>query len=99
MISLRERQDIITPYSTKEEIAKYLNSALDVIIQNQDYEYFYLIDFGLSYISQVIEDKAVDLYVLKRAIISANPRSEEIVKKNLLKNYILLLFLTIFYSV
>ena len=26
------------------------------------------------------EDKAVDLYVLKRAIISANPKSEEIVR-------------------
>jgi len=27
----------------------------------------------------MVEDKAVDLYVLKRAIISANPKSEEIV--------------------
>lgn len=28
--------------------------------------------------SNLLEDKAVDLYVLKRAIISANPRSEEV---------------------
>ncbi len=54
------------------------NFTLDQIISTQSFDYFYLIDFGLSYVSQVIEDKAVDLYVLKRAIISANPRSEEI---------------------
>ncbi len=59
---------------------KCLNSAAGTIVENKDFDYFYLIDFGLSYVSQVIEDKAVDLYVLKRAIISANPRSEEIVK-------------------
>jgi len=29
-------------------------------------------------VSNLLEDKAVDLYVLKRAIISANPRSEEV---------------------
>ena len=42
----------------------------------------YLIDFGLSAVtlstSSSIEDKAVDLYVLKRAIISSNPKSEEL---------------------
>jgi len=32
----------------------------------------------------MVEDKAVDLYVLKRAIISANPKSEEIVMKVLI---------------
>lgn len=56
-----------------------VNSGLNSIISNLDFDYFYLIDFGLSYISTLIEDKAVDLYVLKRAIISANPKSEEIV--------------------
>jgi len=40
-----------------------------------------MIDFGLSFVSVSIEDKAVDLYVLKRAIISANPKSEEIFEK------------------
>lgn len=28
-----------------------------------------------------MEDKAVDLYVLKRAIISSNPKSEELFEK------------------
>ncbi|KAF7783994.1 hypothetical protein Agabi119p4_159 [Agaricus bisporus var. burnettii] len=35
-----------------------------------------LIDFGLSYQSTLIEDKAVDLYVLERAFASTHPDSE-----------------------
>jgi TP53 regulating kinase and related kinases len=35
-----------------------------------------MIDFGLSCYSLKIEDKAVDLYVLKRAMISLHPGSE-----------------------
>ncbi|KAJ1816453.1 serine/threonine-protein kinase bud32 [Coemansia sp. RSA 2599] len=35
-----------------------------------------LIDFGLSQISPMAEDKAVDLYVLERAFISTHPNSE-----------------------
>ena len=38
-----------------------------------------LIDFGLSTVSTVLEDKAVDLYVLERAFISTHPGSEELV--------------------
>ena len=45
----------------------------------------YLIDFGLSSVAlntaAGTEDKAVDLYVLKRAIISSNPKSEELFEK------------------
>ena len=45
----------------------------------------YLIDFGLSSVAlstnSGLEDKAVDLYVLKRAIISSNPKSEELFDK------------------
>ncbi|KAF9018553.1 kinase-like protein [Hymenopellis radicata] len=36
----------------------------------------YLIDFGLSYVSGLVEDKAVDLYVLERAFSSTHPESE-----------------------
>lgn len=32
----------------------------------------YLIDFGLSYVQQSSEDKAVDLYVLERALLSTH---------------------------
>jgi len=35
-----------------------------------------LIDFGLSYHSTLVEDKAVDLYVLERAFASTHPESE-----------------------
>ena len=41
----------------------------------------YLIDFGLSFVSGKIEDKAVDIYVLKKAFISTHPGSEELVIK------------------
>ena len=36
----------------------------------------YFIDFGLSQVSHKIEDKATDIYVLKRAFISTHPGSE-----------------------
>jgi TP53 regulating kinase-like protein len=35
-----------------------------------------LIDFGLAYSSNLVEDKAVDLYVLERAFASTHPDSE-----------------------
>lgn len=37
-----------------------------------------MIDFGLSYMSNSAEDKGVDLYVLKRALISTHPGTEEL---------------------
>lgn len=42
------------------------------------FEYIFqvLIDFGLSYHSTLVEDKAVDLYVLERAFSSTHPDSE-----------------------
>ena len=41
----------------------------------------YFIDFGLSFVSGKIEDKAVDIYVLKRAFISTHPGSEQVFDK------------------
>eukprot|EP00004_Rigifila_ramosa_P027664 TRINITY_DN9090_c0_g1_i1.p1 TRINITY_DN9090_c0_g1~~TRINITY_DN9090_c0_g1_i1.p1 ORF type:complete len:164 (-),score=26.39 TRINITY_DN9090_c0_g1_i1:34-525(-) len=38
-----------------------------------------LIDFGLSYVSQLAEDKAVDLYVLERAFLSTHLGSQSLV--------------------
>lgn len=34
-----------------------------------------MIDFGLSYISSLAEDKGVDLYVLERALLSSHPNA------------------------
>ena len=45
-------------------------------MNNGDIGELYLIDFGLSFVSTKIEDKAVDIYVLKRAFISTHPGSE-----------------------
>ncbi|XP_039284105.1 EKC/KEOPS complex subunit bud32 isoform X2 [Nilaparvata lugens] len=40
----------------------------------------YFIDFGLSSVSGSIEDKAVDLYVLERALISTHAHSDRLLK-------------------
>lgn len=45
-----------------------------------------LIDFGLSYISALPEDKGVDLYVLEKAFLSTHPNTEVLFEK-LLKSY------------
>ena len=38
-----------------------------------------LIDFGLGYMEEKVEDKAVDLYVLERAVLSTHPNTEDFV--------------------
>eukprot|EP01086_Lenisia_limosa_P011288 TRINITY_DN368_c0_g1_i1.p1 TRINITY_DN368_c0_g1~~TRINITY_DN368_c0_g1_i1.p1 ORF type:complete len:212 (-),score=57.16 TRINITY_DN368_c0_g1_i1:221-856(-) len=37
-----------------------------------------VLDFGLSYQSTLVEDMAVDIYVLERAFLSTHPNSEEL---------------------
>jgi len=55
-------------------------SAQDIINNadqsNNEPGQLYFIDFGLSFVSSKVEDKAVDIYVLKRAFISTHPGSE-----------------------
>ena len=46
-----------------------------------------LIDFGLSFISALTEDKDVDLYVLERAFLSTHPNTEELIFKIILESY------------
>jgi len=50
----------------------------NIMVQEIDLKVF-LIDFGLAMISTVIDDKAVDLYVLERAFISTHPGSQNLV--------------------
>jgi len=38
-----------------------------------------VIDFGLSYVSALAEDKAVDLYVLEKSFLSTHPNHESMV--------------------
>lgn len=40
----------------------------------------FLIDFGLSSVEEKVEDKAVDLYVLERAILSTHPNTDIFVR-------------------
>lgn len=51
------------------------------IADSKDLGTLYMIDFGLSFVSTKIEDKAVDFYVLKRAFISTHPGSEALFDK------------------
>ena len=72
------RPEIPTKYIFSMESPKL--SALD-IIQSGSIGQLYFIDFGLSQVSGKIEDKAVDIYVLKRAFISTHPGSEEVFER------------------
>ena len=47
------------------------------MIYNQSTDKLTLIDFGLSSVSSLAEDKGVDLYVLERAILSSHPNTED----------------------
>jgi TP53 regulating kinase-like protein len=46
-----------------------------------------MIDFGLASTSSMVEDKAVDLYVLERAIKSTHPEYERYMMQRILKSY------------
>ena len=57
----------------------YVHVHTSLLCKLSDRSYFLkqvLIDFGLSYHSSLVEDKAVDLYVLERAFASTHPDSE-----------------------
>jgi TP53 regulating kinase-like protein len=57
----------------------------NMILTNTNQLYF--IDFGLGYNSTSIEDKAVDLHLMKRALESTHYRFAEEIFKELLKGY------------
>jgi N6-L-threonylcarbamoyladenine synthase/protein kinase Bud32 len=46
-----------------------------------------IIDFGLSFISDKVEDKAVDIHLFKEAITSKHFAFEDIIWKNFIKGY------------
>ncbi len=47
----------------------------------------YFIDFGLGFISDKVEDKAVDLHLLKKALMAKHYRISEEVFENVLEGY------------
>ena len=60
-----------------ENVMKIEKSELNIII----------IDFGLSFISHQLEDKAVDLYVLERALISTHSQYSKDIFDRILQSY------------
>ena len=48
------------------------------MIYTPDKGHITLIDFGLSTVSGLVEDKGVDLYVLERAFLSTHPNTEDL---------------------
>lgn len=61
------------------------NMLLRCGLEDGEFDLF-LIDFGLSYISALPEDKGVDLYVLEKAFLSTHPNTEALFER-LLKSY------------
>ncbi|KAL9643614.1 hypothetical protein ABK040_007096 [Willaertia magna] len=58
----------------------------NIMLRNEKINHIVMIDFGLSFITTLDEDKAVDLYVLERALLSTHPNSEQLFTE-LLKGY------------
>jgi TP53 regulating kinase and related kinases len=67
--------------SVSRELESSERVTIDEIVASGSIGEVYLIDFGLSFVSGKIEDKAVDIYVLKRAFISTHPGSEALFEK------------------
>jgi TP53 regulating kinase and related kinases len=51
------------------------------------HEKIYFIDFGLGYISKKVEDKAVDLHLLKQALEAKHFQNHKILEQQVLKQY------------
>ncbi|EFC45185.1 protein kinase [Naegleria gruberi] len=50
----------------------------NLMLRNGEKDKLVVIDFGLSFGTTLDEDKAVDLYVLERALLSTHPNSEKL---------------------
>ena len=57
----------------------FLNNIIFISHNNLVFSIKTFIDFGISTISTLVEDKAVDVYVLERALISTHIDSEDLV--------------------
>eukprot|EP00330_Aristerostoma_sp_ATCC50986_P006793 CAMPEP_0114581012 /NCGR_PEP_ID=MMETSP0125-20121206/5164_1 /TAXON_ID=485358 ORGANISM="Aristerostoma sp., Strain ATCC 50986" /NCGR_SAMPLE_ID=MMETSP0125 /ASSEMBLY_ACC=CAM_ASM_000245 /LENGTH=63 /DNA_ID=CAMNT_0001772881 /DNA_START=386 /DNA_END=577 /DNA_ORIENTATION=+ len=57
-------------FKEQETFEKFKNGTLDQL--SEDDYVLYVIDFGLSSASAMLEEKAVDLYVLEKAFLSTH---------------------------
>jgi TP53 regulating kinase and related kinases len=58
-----------------------------ILREDKDKDKIYFIDFGLSFHSPRIEDKAVDLHLIKQAFESKHFKKSDIYLKNILEGY------------
>lgn len=58
-----------------------------LVVKHEEELKLCFIDFGLSFVSRQLEDKAVDLYVLERALLSTHSLQAEHIFENILKGY------------
>lgn len=73
---------------TSNQFRKYNNFPLGWEGGNKRVEFqIFFIDFGLGFISKKIEDKAVDLHLLKQALEAKHFRNWEVLFKEVLKGY------------
>ncbi|MEK6835582.1 MAG: KEOPS complex kinase/ATPase Bud32 [Nanoarchaeota archaeon] len=90
--SLKNKSKLKLAEEIGREIAKLHNNNIihgdltttNIIIKNNKP---YFIDFGLGFISNKVEDKAVDLYLLKQALKSSFPLIAEEVFSKILQGY------------
>jgi Kae1-associated kinase Bud32 len=88
----KESEDIESMESVGENVAKMHHGDVihgdlttsNIIVKNGE---AYLIDFGLSEVSERIEDKAVDIHLLKQILEASHPDKAEEAWKNFLKGY------------
>jgi len=90
--NLNEKETIKIFYEIGEEVAKLhdgniihgdLTTANFILKDNK----VYIIDFGLGFISEKVEDKAVDLRVLKQALESKHSRISTLAFEEFLNGY------------
>jgi len=66
---------IMIKFNSESDLTKLKNNIPVELTKNN--HSLYLIDFGLSFVSSNVEDKAVDLYVLEKAFLSTHTESEK----------------------
>ncbi|XP_007903398.2 EKC/KEOPS complex subunit TP53RK [Callorhinchus milii] len=95
----QEKKETVSLYPLAEKIGQILAKMHDqnvihgdlttsnILLQKpEDEQSLVMIDFGLSFISALPEDKGVDLYVLEKAFLSTHPNTESVFEV-ILKSY------------
>ncbi|XP_077060545.1 EKC/KEOPS complex subunit TP53RK [Siphateles boraxobius] len=80
--------EVLAQMHDEDVIHGDLTTSNMLLIPGAEHQHIHLvlIDFGLSYISALPEDKGVDLYVLEKAFLSTHPKTETLFER-LLKSY------------